>query len=147
MEVRPARFDDASALAVLHALCFKEGDRWAEAQIAGSLSLATTRGYVAVEGADIFGVLLVQKAGGEGEILTLGVHPSRRRQGIGHDLLNCALTEEGICSLFLEVAADNASAIALYEKTGFSLFGRRKGYYRRGAGRVDALNYRYLVKT
>lgn len=147
MEIRSVHSSDVPALAALHALCFKEGDRWGAAQIAGSLSLATTRGYVAVEGEDIFGMLLLQKTGGEEEVLTLGVHPSRRRRGIGHDLLNCALTDEGLRSLFLEVAADNESAIALYEKTGFSLFARRKGYYRRGGGRVDALNYRYLVKT
>jgi ribosomal-protein-alanine N-acetyltransferase len=32
-------------------------------------------------------------------------------------------------SVFLEVRASNAAAIALYEKHGFAAVGRRRGYY------------------
>ena len=41
---------------------------------------------------------------------------------------------------FLEVAADNAAAQALYARAGFAESGRRRGYYRRpdGSG-LDAL--------
>jgi ribosomal-protein-alanine N-acetyltransferase len=48
--------------------------------------------------------------------------------------------QAGADSMFLEVAVDNAPAIALYEAAGFAAVGRRPGYYDRGAaGRVDAL--------
>ncbi|MFU1477623.1 hypothetical protein ACM25N_07930 [Roseovarius sp. C7] len=40
---------------------------------------------------------------------------------------------------FSEVAEDNAGAIALYRAAGFGECGRRKGYYRRAGGAVDAL--------
>ena len=43
--------------------------------------------------------------------------------------------------LFLEVAEDNAAALALYKGMGFQEIGRRKKYYHRPDGpAVDALN-------
>ena len=47
--------------------------------------------------------------------------------------------ESGAESMFLEVAEDNAAALALYAKAGFTEAGRRRGYYRRSGGTaVDA---------
>jgi ribosomal-protein-alanine N-acetyltransferase len=50
-------------------------------------------------------------------------------------------------TLFLEVAADNAAALGLYEGLGFEMAGRRKGYYDRGAAspRIDALVMRLCL--
>jgi ribosomal-protein-alanine N-acetyltransferase len=49
----------------------------------------------------------------------------------------------GAETLFLEVAADNAPAIALYERLDFERIGLRPGYYAHGDhGPVDALVYR-----
>ena len=60
--------------------------------------------------------------GDECEILSLGVVPERRRRGIGSALL-AAIGEEagrrGGHRVFLEVAADNAAARALYSTSGF----------------------------
>jgi ribosomal-protein-alanine N-acetyltransferase len=36
--------------------------------------------------------------------------------------------------MFLEVAKDNAPALALYERFGFAKVGERTGYYRRADG-------------
>ena len=50
------------------------------------------------------------------------------------------LTTRGMRRLTLDVAEDNTPARRLYERLGFTLDGRRKGYY--AAGRpapVDAL--------
>jgi ribosomal-protein-alanine N-acetyltransferase len=41
--------------------------------------------------------------------------------------------------VFLEVAASNTAAQALYRGFGFTEAGRRTGYYRRGDGVEDAL--------
>jgi ribosomal-protein-alanine N-acetyltransferase len=47
---------------------------------------------------------------------------------------------QGATRLFLEVADDNAAALALYARAGFSEAGRRPGYYARpDGGRQDAL--------
>ena len=78
----------------------------------------------------------------EAEILTLAVSPDRRGCGIGRRLVEAGavnLTRLGVVSLSLEVACDNVAALALYQKTGFQPAGRRKAYYRRAGGAVDAV--------
>ena len=49
------------------------------------------------------------------------------------------LVERGVTTVFLEVAADNPGAQGLYASLGFVQVGRRKGYYARSGGAVDAL--------
>ena len=78
----------------------------------------------------------------EGELLIIGTAPAYQRRGIGRALLTAleaALRAKGVASLFLEVRAGNAPAIGLYEKQGFEVVGRRKGYYRHQNGREDAV--------
>ena len=80
----------------------------------------------------------------EAEVLTLAVRPHARRHGRGRALVQAAadlLAHAGAAELRLEVAADNAAALALYAACGFEPTGRRRGYYARGAGApaMDAL--------
>ena len=100
--------------------------------MAGLLAMPGVFGFIDGRG----GFILVRAAGGEAEILTLAVEPSARRRGLGRALLDQALAATAGSPLFLEVAADNAVARALYGAAGFTECGRRTGYY--GAGR-DAL--------
>jgi len=89
------------------------------------------------------GFILIRAVADEAEILTLAVAPAHRRQGIAADLLNEAcrmLRAGGTHRLFLEVAADNAAARALYISYGFAVTGRRARYYDRGdAPKADAI--------
>lgn len=89
------------------------------------------------------GFILIRAVADEAEILTLAVTPTHRRQGIAALLLDEAsrmLRAGGTRRLFLEVAADNAAARALYSSYGFLTSGRRPAYYDRGpAARVDAI--------
>lgn len=89
------------------------------------------------------GLLVLQFAADEGEILNLGVIPSARRSGLATALLGegIALASSlGIARLFLEVAATNAPARVLYQRTGFEQVGTRRGYYRDpGGSRTDAI--------
>jgi [ribosomal protein S18]-alanine N-acetyltransferase len=62
---------------------------------------------------------------GEAELLQVEVEEGYRRRGIASALLAAAL--EG--TVFLEVRAGNAGAIALYSTLGFAVVGRRRGYY------------------
>ena len=68
----------------------------------------------------------------EGYISNVAVRPDHRRRGVAEALL-AALEARGralmLSFLTLEVRAGNAPAIALYEKRGYRIAGRRKNYY------------------
>lgn len=69
-----------------------------------------------------------QTAPDEAEILNLTVDPAYRRRGVASALL-AALIEAAKGSIFLEVAEDNAAALALYHRFGWEPVAVRKGYY------------------
>lgn len=89
------------------------------------------------------GFVLVQTVLDEAEINTIVVDAKARRHGVGNVLMQgvfARLQNQASTRLLLEVACDNAAAIALYGKLGFVEIGRRRGYYRRKEGpAVDAL--------
>ena len=68
----------------------------------------------------------------EAHITLLGIHPDYRRQGLGQ-LLLFTLLEDAIARKLewatLEVNVNNTAAIELYQKFGFQVAGKRKGYY------------------
>ena len=136
MNVRAAGPERAGELAALHGLAFDEG--WPAQAV---IDLMGSPGVVALDADG--GFILVRTVAGEAEILTLAVAPDARRRGVGRALLRAALeasAEAGAVTMFLEVAADNAAAIALYEEEGFVRAGLRSGYYARaGAPPQDAL--------
>ena len=141
--IRRATADDSSTLARLHAEAFAEP--WSEAALAG---LATSSGAFALAADD--GFILVRALAGEAEILTLAVRPAARRRGLGRTLVQAAAAaarQAGAESLFLEVAADNAAALALYADCGFEPVGRRNAYYRRrDEPAMDALVLRKTLR-
>ncbi len=96
------------------------------------------------------GFAIARHAADEAEIVSIGVHPAARRAGVGAALLADVMARSvahGAAAIFLEVAEDNAAAIALYLSAGFEKVGRRPDYYRRKTSRpVAALIMRYVVK-
>ncbi|MEL7462931.1 MAG: ribosomal protein S18-alanine N-acetyltransferase [Pseudomonadota bacterium] len=126
-----------NALAALHAAAFAPERGWSAEEIA---DLAATGALIA-EDADR-GFALISLAADEAELLTIAVAEEARGAGIGAALLNAAegvAAKNGATRIFLEVAADNAAALALYRKSGFEEIGRRPAYYSRPEGRIDAL--------
>ena len=76
----------------------------------------------------------------EGYISNVAVAPEYRRQGVADGLLDALEARARalrLSFLTLEVRAGNAPAIALYQKHGFSVVGRRPNYYEKP--REDAL--------
>jgi len=134
---------DCEALAELHAVSFEE--RWNAEAFRALLSRGGAHAYAAraASSAELMGLLLVQRAADECEILTLATLPQARRTGIASALLRRAAQDAcagGARTIFLDVAETNAAAAALYAKLGFSSIGRRRGYYRqRDGSTVDAL--------
>ena len=141
LNIAKATETDASALAALHAESFGAA-KWSLAQIAGSLALKTTLSPMVREGKKAKGFMLCQIAGDQAEILTFCVSPSARRNGLGTLLLNVAINaalQRQVKRMFLEVGADNKGAIALYEKEGFRVTGKRPGYYKHDDKNIDAV--------
>jgi tRNA threonylcarbamoyladenosine biosynthesis protein TsaB len=139
-EIRVLSNDHAALLAALHVESFGK-ERWSLEQIQSSLALKTTRGWGVFEGDEILGFILCQIIPKQSEVLTFCVRPSHRRRGVGERLMRVSAetAKKTGSDLFLEVAADNAEAVAMYNKLGFRETGRRAGYYRHGASSVDAV--------
>ena len=128
-----------ATLAALHARCFQTPRPWSEAEF--ETLLADPLVFLLVEGDA--GLLLGRAVAGEAELLTIAVAPEARRRGLGRKLMARFLYQaqlRGVERAFLEVAADNPAAIALYESSGFQPAGMRRGYYQSPTGqRIDAL--------
>jgi [ribosomal protein S18]-alanine N-acetyltransferase len=131
---------DAPAMAAVHAQAFAAP--WDAAAFAELMAGAGVFGILAGQAAEL-GVILCRVAGGEVEVLTIGVPPAARRRGVAKALMAAALgaaRQAGADTAYLEVAVDNAEAAALYAGMGFRRAGLRRNYYDRGAGaRADAL--------
>lgn len=68
----------------------------------------------------------------EAHITLLAVHPRYQRQGLGQAMLLTLIAQaadRGLERATLEVRASNQSALSLYQKFGFKIAGRRRGYY------------------
>lgn len=128
---------DPAAMAVLHARCFPDMRGWRTEEFA---ALLAESGVIAATAPS--GFALARVAADEAELLTIAVDPDRRGAGQGGALLAEVLAgaaARGAARVFLEVAADNHAALSLYDRAGFTTCGRRRGYYRRPGGAVDAL--------
>ena len=78
----------------------------------------------------------------EAEILSIAVSADHQKYGRGTGLLRhflAYIVAQDVKTVFLEVAADNLSALTLYHRHGFAEFGRRPSYYKRSDGDCDAI--------
>lgn len=96
------------------------------------------------------GFAMLRIAADEAELLSIAVARRHRDLGIGRKLMEAALRHlfaERVASLFLEVDAGNAPAVALYRRLGFRTVGERKSYYREGRDKpASALVMRYDLR-
>jgi ribosomal-protein-alanine N-acetyltransferase len=141
-------FFHAKPLSILHQACFQNA--WSLADFNELLILPNVYGVIASEvnqTEDSFiGFVLCSVTHEECEILTLGVMPDWRHQGVGYVLLEQVLAKMeyiDVQRIFLEVAENNNAARKLYFTQGFKEIGHRSNYYRQSKGRVDAIR---LVK-
>lgn len=123
---------NAAELAQLHGLCFTIPRPWYATEFD---DLLQQNGVFLCQRQD--GFALGRMAGPEVELLTLAVHPSKRRQGIGAALLaefETTARNHHAEQAFLEVAQDNQAARALYATHGYCEAGHRKNYYASAKG-------------
>jgi ribosomal-protein-alanine N-acetyltransferase len=137
--VRPVGVEAAAVLAEIHRRGFEPP--WAAEEIA---ILSETPGAITLMASNEHGpagFVMCRVAADEAEVLTIATLPEARRQGVGSALLDQALAiaaQRGARSVLLEVAVDNAAALALYVARGFREVGRRPRYYARASGEVAA---------
>lgn len=125
-------------MAAIHGLCFIVPRPWGANEIADLLASPPCFAI-----AEPSGFSLARVVADEAELLTLAVAPEARRRGLGRRLLGATVTaarRRGAETMLLEVASDNAAAIALYRGAGFVQLARRREYYRLpDGGATDAL--------
>lgn len=96
----------------------------------------------------ILGYAGLDVAGSAADVMTIATTHAARGAGIGKLLLTRLVdlaATEGAEALLLEVRADNAPALGLYERHGFERINVRRRYYQ--PGDVDAVIMRKLLET
>ncbi|MFT4029539.1 MAG: ribosomal protein S18-alanine N-acetyltransferase [Protaetiibacter sp.] len=142
VRLRAAAASDLDAIEALERSSFP-GDAWSRELLAAELTGEHRYYLVAVDDADAvlgYAGLLAPRGGGQGDIQTIAVVESARRQGIGAALLDALLAEaraRAVSEVFLEVRADNPGAEALYASRGFVRLAVRPAYYQPDG--VDAI--------
>ena len=93
-------------------------------------------------GSELIAYTIQSYVAGENHLLNLCVAPHWQRKGYGKLMLNHAIRQARLqrcSSMFLEVRPSNSSGLRLYVKKGFTIVGKRPGYYRAFGGREDAV--------
>ncbi|MEJ6399040.1 GNAT family N-acetyltransferase [Yoonia sp. 208BN28-4] len=119
-------------LAATHHAAFGENDAWSASAFR---SLIAQNGMILC--GDVRSFVLGRVTVDEAEIITVATDPAYQRQGLGAATLTAFETSakaQGATRVFLEVAADNDPAIALYNKQKYTPVGLRQNYYARTNG-------------
>ena len=117
-------------------------EAWSDTMFWSELAESTSRHYLVAEerGELIAYAGLCAYPPHESYVQTIAVAPAHQGHGLGTTLLTTLIEESarrGCRRLDLEVRADNAAAIALYERHGFTRVGLRRAYYQPSG--VDAV--------
>ena len=109
-------------LSNLHQKCFPNkpwsADDFRELKQSGCEIIMSENGFI------VYRIVL-----DEAEIITIGVNPEKRRQGIASAMIGIiekTIKNQGVNKIFLEVAANNIAGQKLYENCGFKVVGSRK---------------------
>ena len=131
VEIVRAGWRDAWELSRLERRCFSRADTlgWFE-----FLGLRLWPGVVllkAIAGGSIVGFVAAdpRRWSGQAVILTLGVDPTWRRQGVGQRLMRECEARLDVPVIRLQVRQSNTPAIALYRKLGYAIAHDLPRYY------------------
>ncbi len=132
MNIRVATIEDAEDIYDIERFTFSTP--WHIDSIEADLKDPSRRLYYVMEDDDyeIVGYAGSWLVADEGHITNVAVLEKFRGNGYGYELVQTLIRElfqRNMVSIFLEVRPSNTSAIAMYEKIGFSVIGQRKDYY------------------
>lgn len=120
-------------MAALHARCFSTAPRpWSADEFTAFMATPACFLLTRLQTDSLAGFLLGRVIADEAELLTLAVAPEARRLGLGRALVTefaATAYARGAVTAFLEVAAENEPARALYARQGWSGAGLRRHYY------------------
>ncbi|MDH1010156.1 GNAT family N-acetyltransferase [Pseudomonas nicosulfuronedens] len=145
---RLAASDDLPRLSRLEEECFDQ-DRISARSFRRLIGAASAILLVAQREDELLGyaLMLLRRGSDIARLYSLAVSRQGRGQGLGGALLErCEqwARERGCQRLRLEVRLDNASAIGLYERSGYLRFARSPGFYEDGS---DAWRYEKTLGT
>lgn len=134
--MRPAALADLDALVALEQASFATDQMSRRAMRHAILSPAQMV-LVAVQDQALAAACIVGfRAGSDkARLSSIAVASHFSGRGIGRELLIAAehnARQHGACAMRLEVRADNASAIRMYERSGYQMFDRMADYYEDG---------------
>lgn len=140
--IRAARITDLDALLAIEQQCFAT-DRLSRRRFRYMMTRAHAGLQVCVgDGVPVaYALLLFRHGSSLARLYSIAVLPALRGHGMGRQLMLAAeqmALEHGCIALRLEVRADNAGSIRLYESMGYRHFGFYGAYY---ADDMDALRY------
>ena len=149
-DLHPLRLGDVKAVAGQCRGLFRD-TTWDATALEHVLAAPGYFALLAHTAGDAAGLILARAVAVECEIPWIVVGPSWRRKGLGRRLLRSALRQAatlGAATAYLEVAATNRAAIALYGAEGFQTFGRRTAYYRyaQNGTACDAVLYKKVLE-
>lgn len=148
--LRIFRSEDVSSLYELDQICFRPGIAYSREDLQGFLFHPASVTVVAEDSRKpIIGFAILElyreKKQVIGHVITMDVHPERRRLGLGRQLMTSLeeiARKSGAHLLRLEVATDDKGAQAFYSRMGFDRVGRLKRYY---LNKIDAFSLQRLL--
>ena len=131
--LRDYRQSDFETLWRIDQECFPAELAYSRTELAGYIRRPSSVTLVAEFEGKIAGYIVAERGGRKvGHIITLDVRAEARRAGLGSKLMSAAeerLRAQGCPSVLLEVAVDNATAIAFYHRQGYATLATIPRYY------------------
>jgi [ribosomal protein S18]-alanine N-acetyltransferase len=137
--IRDFRTQDFEPLWRLDQECFPPGIAYSRQELKVYVRHKGSFTLVADDADGKIAGFIVAHEGPTGHIITIDVHATARRAGVGSMLLRAAedrLRAAGSHAVGLETAVDNLSALSFYKRHGYSVIKTWPRYYSNG---VDAL--------
>ena len=130
LQLRQIEYGDIEEVVSIEKLYFNKS--WSKKTFQNLLDHQDVEVWVALQGGDLLGYVVLQCSGDEAELINIAVRKGKRKLGIGSALLSKTVDVAvglDVKKLFLEVRSSNQQAISLYERFGFDQVGMRKNYY------------------
>ena len=132
-EIEPASWRDLFAVQEIERTCFKE-DAWPLIELMAALTFPNVVRLKATNKKKIAGFIAgdIRRNEGIGWILTVGVLPDYRRQGLAEELMAKCEHAMQMRQIKLSVRRSNQAAIQLYQKLGYTQVDVWSKYYHDG---------------